>query len=478
MKPVTIATTILMMIALLSFTGCSVSRPSLASDPLPNQSQDTALQTETIYSTLCEPIGLNDQPLDLCVENREGTPEYYQSSVYYLKTPTEIRPLPYGGFSTYRMLVSPGRNYVVIEENAGEGHLIFSIDNLDDVRASKENPTGCGGWDDLVGYDELEWRGEQLHFSATQILLTENAPTTEDEIIYRYRLTPADNCRLELLGSSQPDQLCLAGLDHYLTNEAPVDQLRMYLNVQYQVTAYRVLASMLAQRQEQQRAFRHGKRAEKAIPRYSLQLKEHIESLHNEAGDDPQFLEAKKSFEEAPLSISTLAKLAPFVERSILKNSRIYDQDSYSANFRLDNADFEMLDFLADVEANRAEALPRTTFVNHIENYDEERLVEMDHNVNLLVVDEYSIQPAQQGIEAFWGSLELPAECSGVGSLYRFKQENGAATKMLFDSMLKRKDMKIAREERSHTYIFHTGRTSPSRWAEDADLYNEDPVPE
>ncbi len=478
MNPVSSATTILLIIILLGLTGCSLPGPPQTPAPLPSQSQDTEPQTEKIYSILCEPIGLNDQQLDLCVENREGTPEYYQSSVYYLKTPSEIRPLPYGGFSMYRMLVSPNRNYVVIEENAGEGHGIFSIVNLDDVRASKENPTVCGGWDDLVGYDELEWRGEQLHFSATQNLLVENAPFTEDEIIYRYRLTPADNCRLELLGTSQRDNPCLTALDDYFTYGVPVDQMRMYLNAQFEITAYRVLASMLAQREEQQREYREEMRTEKPIPSYSLQLKEHIETIEKEAGNDPQFLEAKRSFEGNPLAIYTLAKLAPFVEGNILKHSRIYEQGSYSANFQLDDADFKMLDFLAYVEENRADPLPQSTFINYIENYDQASLEEMDQYVNLVIVDEYSIQKAQQGIEAFWRALTLPTECNGTGSLYRFKQENDAVTQALFGSMLKREDMKIAREERSHIYVFHTGRTSPSRWAEDTALYNEDLAPE
>lgn len=376
------------------------------------------------------------------------------------------------------MLVSPNRNYVVIEENAGEGHGIFSIVDLDDVRSSKENPASCVGWDDLVGYDELEWRGEQLHFSATQNLLEENAPFTENGIIYRYRLTPADNCRLELLGTSQCYNPCLAKVDHYFTNDVSVDQLRMYLNAQFEVTAYRLLASMLAQREEQQRAFREGTRTEESIPSYHLQLKEHVETIEKEVGADPLFIEAKRNFEENPLTIPTLAKLAPFVEGNILKQSRIYNQGSYSANFRLDEADFKMLDFLAYVEENRVEALPRTTFINYIENYNQASLEEMDQYVNLVIVDEYSIQKAQQGIEAFWRALTLPTECDGAVSLYTFKQASGAVTQALFDSMLKREDMRIARDDRSHIYVFHTGRTSPSRWAEDVDEYNEDPVPE
>ncbi len=160
---------------------------------------------ETVHSTLCEPIGLSGKQLDLCVENRAGTPEYSQSSVYYLKTATDTHPLALSGLSTYSLLVSPDRNYVVIEENAGEGHIIFSIANLDDIRAKKDKPAICRGWDDLVGYDELEWRGEQLYFSATQNLLANISPATKDETIYHYRLTPADNCRLELVTANDAD---------------------------------------------------------------------------------------------------------------------------------------------------------------------------------------------------------------------------------------------------------------------------------
>ncbi|MBU0680306.1 MAG: hypothetical protein KKD73_02680 [Proteobacteria bacterium] len=278
--------------------------------------------------------------------------------------------------------------------------------------------------------------------------------------------------------TSQQHNSCLKALDQYFTHDVPVEQLRRYLNAQFEVTAYRLLASMLAQREEQQSEYRQGKRTEKAIPRYSLQVKAHIEAQEKEVGDDPQFLEAKRSFESDPLSISTLAKLAPFIERSIVKHSRIYDNDVYTAHFRLDEADFKMLNFLAYVEKNRRNPLPRTTFVNYIENYEQGFLDAMEKNVNLYIVDEYSIQEAQRFIESFWGKLKLPTECTGDDAPYSFRQRNGAVTQALFDSMLKREDMKMQREERSHKYVFHTGHSSPSRWAEDADIYPGDPDPE
>ncbi len=184
MKPVLKTASILMITILPVITGCSAPKDLV-----------------TVHSTLCEPIGLSGKQLDLCVENRDGTPEHSQSSVYYLKTATGTQPLALSGLSTYSLLVSPDRNYVVIEENAGEGHLVFSIANLDDIRAKKDKPAICRGWDDLVGYDELEWRGEQLYFSATQNLRAKGSPATEDKIIYRYRLAPADNCSLQLVAA-------------------------------------------------------------------------------------------------------------------------------------------------------------------------------------------------------------------------------------------------------------------------------------
>ena len=278
--------------------------------------------------------------------------------------------------------------------------------------------------------------------------------------------------------ANQQRASCLKALDHYFSLEVPVEQLRMYLNAQFEVTAYRLLASMLAQREEQQKDYREGNRREKAIPRYSLQVKEHVEALEKEVGDDPQFIEGKHSFAKDALSISTLAKLAPFIDRHLVRHSRIYDNGSNTANFRLDDADFKMLNFLAAIEEKRTGPRPGSTLVNHIENFDQEFLEEMEHHVNLVVVDRYSIQPAQGAVEDFWTGLKMPQECTEDVSFYSVRQRTGAVTQVLHDSMLKREDMKISRDERSHIYVFHTGRSSPYRWAEDADVYDETPVPE
>lgn len=271
----------------------------------------------------------------------------------------------------------------------------------------------------------------------------------------------------------QQYQHCLAELDQFFTNGLSPQALSRYLNAQFKVTTHRLLASMIALREEQQKAYRDGKRSIKAISTYSLQLKEHITAIEDEAGDDPQFLEARQSFAEAPLSILTLARLAPFIERSILKRSKIYDKGAYTANFRLDSSDFIMLNFLAYVEDHRRKPLPRTTFVNHIENYAEEKLVEMEQWVNVVIVDRHSIQVGQRFIESFWRELVLPKVCNKVDAVTSAIERRDAFAQKLFDSMLKREDMKAGREEISHVYVFHTGRTSPNRWAEDADVYNE-----
>ncbi len=180
---------ILPLLILLGFTSCSA----------PMKVHNKKPHSGTIHSTLCEPIGLDSQQLDLCVENRDGNQDFFQASFYFLKTATNTQPLAFSGLSTFRMLVSPKRKFIVIEENAGEGHGIFSIVNLDDIRAQKAAPSVCWGWDDLVGYDDLEWRGEQLYFSANQNLVDDNTSLADGETIYHYLLNPAVDCRLELL---------------------------------------------------------------------------------------------------------------------------------------------------------------------------------------------------------------------------------------------------------------------------------------
>ena len=159
-----------------------------------------------VVRTICEPIGQKGEQLDLCVDNYEGTEEYYQVDAYYLKSSSGRKDLNIGGgFCTFKLMASPDRNYIVIEECAGEGHAMFSVANLDDIRANKEQPAACGGLDDLSGYSSLKWQGEILYFEATADLLAGQRVFDGSDRIYRYRLFPADHCRLVQLGSSMPD---------------------------------------------------------------------------------------------------------------------------------------------------------------------------------------------------------------------------------------------------------------------------------
>lgn len=152
--------------------------------------------------TICEPIGRNGEQLDLCVENREGIEVFGRTDYFYLNSPAGKTESPLGGgFGTHRLMASPGRNYIVIEGNAGEGHGMFGVLDLDEVRANKEDPTYCFGLDDLSGYSALEWQGESLQFEAEVNLQEGEHFADQSGTIYRYRLTPAEDCRLELIHS-------------------------------------------------------------------------------------------------------------------------------------------------------------------------------------------------------------------------------------------------------------------------------------
>ena len=159
-------------------------------------------QSEIVVETICVPIGLSGDPLEFCVDNLAGSPMYYQTNVFYLKTQNGRESLDLGGgFSTYDLLVSPSRRYMVDVENIGEGHGAFSVMDLDDVRAGK-SPGSCGGIEAYpAGFWDLEWQGDVLFFTVGMDLIgTFDPPSYEDEFVYRYRMYPAEGCRLEQVG--------------------------------------------------------------------------------------------------------------------------------------------------------------------------------------------------------------------------------------------------------------------------------------
>ena len=163
-------------------------------------------QAEIVAETICVPIGLNGESLELCVDNLVGSPMYYQTNLFYLKTKTGRKSLDLGGgFSTYELIVSPSRRYMVDVENIGEGHGAFSVVDLDDLRSGK-SPERCAGIEAYPsGFWDLEWQKDILYFTAGVDLVGTHEPASyEDEFVYRYRIYPAEGCRLEQVGEPVP----------------------------------------------------------------------------------------------------------------------------------------------------------------------------------------------------------------------------------------------------------------------------------
>jgi hypothetical protein len=136
---------------------------------------------------LCIPIGLDEEAVDLCVLNvNQGNPTY-QYCTYYLVSEEGIANVEgLGGFQTYEMLTSPSRKYVVISEDAGEGHPYFTVLSLEDIR----NGNKPGVIESIEAYPSgfygLEWQGDKLLFNTETDLLASREIRNETDWLYEF----------------------------------------------------------------------------------------------------------------------------------------------------------------------------------------------------------------------------------------------------------------------------------------------------
>jgi hypothetical protein len=166
-------------------------------------------QSAMVRDTLCVPIGIDGAPMTLCVDNIEESPYFLQYNRYRLEIASGSPGVVLGGgFRTHDLLVSPTRRFMVEVEDAGEGHGIFSVVDLDDVRAGAE-PGRCG-WTEAYpgGFYDLSWEGEVLLFKTEVDLFADqaqgNGTFEEPGFVYTYRMYPEEKCRLEMFGMPVP----------------------------------------------------------------------------------------------------------------------------------------------------------------------------------------------------------------------------------------------------------------------------------
>jgi hypothetical protein len=244
---------------------------------------------------------------------------------------------------------------------------------------------------------------------------------------------------------------CANSLDHYLAATDFDGGLEHYLLMQYELTTYRIFGSFLAQRVEQTKAYKAGKRTELPITRFSDMLQDHINYLEKSDIQDAEFVAAKMSFQQSPLSIATLAKLAPFIDRSIVQRSDIYAA-GIGANFRLDEMDYRLLNLLVTIDDQR-EIKRSANFITKIESLDATQISDYDAEVNLEVLNYKKISQSKNDIPVFLNWLEIPDGCH--------TDKADVARKLLSDTILSRDDMKEFREEQGSDFIYYTGKSSP-----------------
>lgn len=272
-------------------------------------------------------------------------------------------------------------------------------------------------------------------------------------------------------------KLCIDSLEKYFTKEVSKKGMTDFLVAQYELTTYRVFGSIIAQRLQNVKDKKAGKRSKKEIVKYSEFIKEHLEQMKKNAESDSHFLAAMKSFDQAPLSIGALAKLAPYVNKNLLYNTTVYD-NPLAAKFKLDSNDFKMLDVLASVEKQRTQN-NSSNFLRYIEKIDDSVISQTDASVNLPVLNYRRVAVRKKQVEMFLKSLAIPKECKeekrdialGLNcykcfnknddTLFSLTQISDEITQVLFDSVLKRADLKDAREGQASDNIIYVGRKSP-----------------
>lgn len=175
-----------LLIVLLLFSACTPTTPH-----------------RLIQHSTCVPVGRDQAPQDLCFLTVANRYTYNERNLFFLVDDFNIEQIPPlgKGFETEELLVSPSRHYVAIIENAGEGHGVFFIIDLNNIRAHEE-PRRCPGIEAYpYGFFDLQWHDDALHFSTNIDLNTPSdidIDTAVDNLPdYNYRLLPAQDCRLE-----------------------------------------------------------------------------------------------------------------------------------------------------------------------------------------------------------------------------------------------------------------------------------------
>ncbi|MBU1640489.1 MAG: hypothetical protein KKG53_08390 [Proteobacteria bacterium] len=234
---------------------------------------------------------------------------------------------------------------------------------------------------------------------------------------------------------TQKQQQCLDALDSYFVKTLSYRDFADYNMYQSELTMYRFFGTLIALRLEQKDLYDRGQRTESPHMRYTLLMKDYIALIEKDAGGDPQFIEAKRSFEKEPLTYKTLAQLAPFVNKAFMKLA-LYD-DPMTKNFTLDNLDFAMLEILASYEKYLEYFGPDhdPTYPQQLDKIEVQDITPVDVTLNLPIINQRRIRPRKEETEKFWQDLTLPQECQELrreiglaptdNSLYPFMSTSG-----------------------------------------------------
>lgn len=268
---------------------------------------------------------------------------------------------------------------------------------------------------------------------------------------------------------------CLASLEKYFNNEVSSGAMKEYLSAQYEITVYRIFASILAQRHEQIEDINLGVRNKKEATSYTALIKERLVEIGKTAKNDPDFQAARKSFNQSPLSVSTFIKLAPFLEKYVSQETATYDELGRII-LRLDKDNMKMLDLLASLEKTTK---VKSSFIDQIEALDASFIFNNELGINIGLMILKKIKPNMENIKLFFETLKLPVECSDEltdlsialncyscmqnkeNQFYTLTEMSDEISQTLFNSLLSRDDLKNSRERGENENLYYIGTDSP-----------------
>ena len=245
-------------------------------------------------------------------------------------------------------------------------------------------------------------------------------------------------------------------LDYYFKNQVSEKIMRDFLVNQFEVTAYRIFGSFLAQKKD---LLNQSPPIE--VTYLGKLIEKRMLEIEKIRGSEPKFQIAKQSFEKVPFSSETFIKILPFLEHYLANNTPIYDVE-LTAIFRLENNDLKMFDMFDKLEKKHK---LNETFLSRMakRRFSQKEIANKHLELNLGLLHVNKIKKYTKEIESNLRDMRVPISCKkereyiakklncsvcleksddSMYSLYIMCED---IAQLLFDALLTREDLKLPR---------------------------------